>query len=219
MRTARYALLATLAFLGLWLGYVYHGNFVLKPTQDHTVVFIGDSITNHWDLPDTIGVYRVIKRGVDGETTSDMMARFETDVFQARPDKVFILGGINDIQTAYRADPQGLEAQLQKTARNIAIMTKWALKSDIEPVLCSVLPVGGNYSTLPPDEINAAVRKLNQFIEELARAEQVPYLNLGQVLSHPDRPLLKEEYFRPDGLHISPPGYGDLTNAVSNFLQ
>lgn len=218
LRTARYALFIALAFLGLWLGYGYHGNYVLKPVQEHKVVFIGDSITNHWDLPDTIGGYRVIKCGVDGETTFDMVERFKVDVHKVRPDKVFILGGINDIQLAYQSNPQDLDHELQKTAHNIKIMTESAQGADIEPVLCSVLPVGEHYSAAPPDDINAAVRKLNVSIEELAQTENVAYLDLGQVLSYPDRHQLKEEYARPDDLHISPLGYAQLTQAVTNFL-
>lgn len=218
MKTARYALFIIMAFLGLWLGYGYHGNYVLKPVQEHTVVFIGDSITNHWDLPDYIGEYRVLKRGVDGETTFDMAERFKADVHKIRPDQVFILGGINDIQLAYQSNPQDLDRELQKTAQNIKIMTELAQKADIAPVLCSVLPVGAHYSAAPPDEINAAVRKLNLYIQELAQTEKVTYLDLGQLLSYPDQHLLREEYARPDDLHISPLGYAQLTQAVTDFL-
>lgn len=218
MRTARYALLTALVFWGLWLGYVSHGNIVLKPAQTRAVVFIGDSITNHWDLPEFIAGYRVIKHGVDGDTTSDMVARFETDVLQASPDMVFILGGINDIQTAYMNAPDTMDAELRKTRDNIGMMTEWARRADIEPVLCAVLPVGAN-SALPPEEINTAVQRLNVFLEEIAGNEKVSYLDLGQALSYNDRHLLKEEYARPDGLHISPYGYQQLTLTVSNFLH
>ena len=39
----------------------------------------------------------IINKGISGDTTSGMLARFEKDVLDMKPDLVFLMGGSNDI--------------------------------------------------------------------------------------------------------------------------
>ena len=63
------------------------------------VVFYGDSITDNWGrrhgkfFPDQPW----INRGIGGQTTPQMLVRFQQDVVQLHPGAVVILAGINDI--------------------------------------------------------------------------------------------------------------------------
>lgn len=71
--------------------------------------------------------WRVINKGVNGETTAMVLHRFSTDVLAHQPDKVLILTGTNDFiyQTA-----SPLEA-----IKNIEQMVELAQTNGIEPVL------------------------------------------------------------------------------------
>ncbi|MGI6435922.1 MAG: SGNH/GDSL hydrolase family protein [Syntrophomonadaceae bacterium] len=70
------------------------------------IVFLGDSIT--WGFPwgpshswvsklETVLKAEVINQGINGNTTSDMLKRFERAVLQYEPTHVVISGGINDV--------------------------------------------------------------------------------------------------------------------------
>ncbi|MGE5416682.1 MAG: GDSL-type esterase/lipase family protein [Acidobacteriota bacterium] len=71
-----------------------------------TIVCIGDSITYgfpwgphvSWTekLADATG-YKVINRGINGNTTTEMLDRFFRHVVDKNPDYVIIMGGANDI--------------------------------------------------------------------------------------------------------------------------
>lgn len=66
-----------------------------------TVVFIGDSITVRWNIQDVVP--NAINMGLGGQTSCQMLERFQTDVLSNKPDFVVIEGGINDI--TYLANP------------------------------------------------------------------------------------------------------------------
>src|SRR6266545_5112304 len=50
----------------------------------------------HW-LMQAHADWRVLNRGVNGERSDQIRARFERDVLRARPDAVVIVAGVNDV--------------------------------------------------------------------------------------------------------------------------
>lgn len=71
--------------------------------------------------------WKVINKGVNGDTTAMVLHRFSTDVLAHQPDKVLILTGTNDFiyQTASPAE----------AAKNIELMIEMAIEKRIEAVL------------------------------------------------------------------------------------
>ena len=63
------------------------------------VVFMGNSITDSWIRvdPDFFERNGFLDRGISGQTTVHMLARFRSDVIDLKPQVVVILAGINDI--------------------------------------------------------------------------------------------------------------------------
>src|SRR5947199_9984723 len=94
------------------------------------IVFMGDSITDAWALPDK----NWINRGISGQTTPQMLVRFRPDVIALRPKVVVILAGTNDI--AGNTGPETPEM----IEDNLASMTELAQANGIKVVLSSVMP-------------------------------------------------------------------------------
>ena len=63
------------------------------------VVFIGDSITEGWYSapPSFFDANGFVARGISGQVTAQMLARFQCDVVALRPRAVVILAGTDDI--------------------------------------------------------------------------------------------------------------------------
>src|ERR1700736_4569658 len=61
------------------------------------VVFLGDSITDYWKLADYFPGKPYINRGIDGQTTPQMLVRFRQDVIDLHPKVLVVLAGTNDI--------------------------------------------------------------------------------------------------------------------------
>ena len=70
------------------------------------LVCLGDSLTYGYGVPrrdcwvsrvaECTG-HTLVNRGINGDTSGGMLARFGRDVLDERPDRVLLLGGANDI--------------------------------------------------------------------------------------------------------------------------
>jgi acyl-CoA thioesterase I len=67
------------------------------PVGENRVVFIGDSITDYWKLADYFPGKPYVNRGIDGQTTPQVLVRFRQDVLNLHPKVLVFLAGTNDI--------------------------------------------------------------------------------------------------------------------------
>ena len=70
-----------------------------KDRNEVTVVFMGNSIIEGWKQadPDFFSDPKLLNKGIGGQTTPQMLSRFERDVLDVHPKAVLILAGTNDI--------------------------------------------------------------------------------------------------------------------------
>ncbi len=184
------------------------------------VVFLGDSITRGWGTGEAATFFAdrpYLNRGIGGQTTEQMLARFPTDVLALTPAAVVILAGINDI-----AGNTGKRTPAQ-IAGNVASMVELALARGIRPLLLSVLPVSDatlagdrpqvRTGMFPPDIIYA----VNRALAAEARRLGVPLVATHAAMADVSGHLRKE--FTTDGLHLSPLGYAALAQLVEPALR
>jgi hypothetical protein len=113
-----------------------NGFFAANPTAKlPKVVFIGDDTTANWPMGDHPNW---INRGVAGDTTDQMLARFQTDVIDLHPDVVHILAGTED---AIQEDWQYSNQCGVDTCGNIGLMAQMAYDAGIKVVIGT--PLGG----------------------------------------------------------------------------
>ena len=165
------------------------------------IVLMGDSITSSWTgySPEFFSNNSyLINKGVSGETTPEMLNRFDADVLSLAPEAVIILAGINDIaqNTGY--------ISISETFNNIALMVDLAKKNNIKPVLCSVLPA--NELTWRP-EIKPAelVIELNQKLSAYCEKNNLVYIDYFSSMVGGSKELRSELTY--DGIHPDKKGY------------
>ena len=139
----------------------------------------------------------LLNRGIVGELTADMVDRFGCDVLGPRPDVVIILGGSNDLGWGMEPPP---------VARNLAGMYDEALKNGIRPVACTIPSVRGYDEGIRPR------LQLNELVKRYSRALGVACVDLFTATAD-SAGRLREEYSN-DGLHLSPPGYEAMADAI-----
>ena len=145
-------------------------------------VFMGDSITAYWSLPDH-------NAGIPGETTDQMLARFTTDVLSHSYKRVIILGGTNDTRVSFFVPSHVI--------KNLSEMVAMAQSFGIQAILCTVPP---NYSEARSEE---RIVELNQQIIALAAAKGLLLVDYFSVLDG------HRDYF-VDGLHPNESGYAAM---------
>jgi lysophospholipase L1-like esterase len=172
----------------------------LPKANEKRVVFMGNSITEGWIKkdPDFFSGKSYINRGISGQTTPQMLLRFQADVIALKPKVVVILAGINDI--AGNTGPSTLEM----IEDNISSMSVLAKSAGIKVILSSVLPAY-DFPWRPGLSPAEKVVALNKWIQNYASKNGFIYLDYYSPMVD-DRKGLKAEY-TTDGVHPNEKGY------------
>lgn len=166
------------------------------------VVLLGDSITEGFDVTKHFPGRRVLNRGIGADVIGNNMApddprgvlqRLDNSVFDCGATDVFILIGINDLNSGKTVDSmeEGYRTLLQRLRKH---------SPELRVHVQSVLPTRGDH-----DKQNAPVREFNARLQRLAAEYQCTYIDLHALLSDSEGRLKKE--FTNDGLHLTEGAY------------
>jgi lysophospholipase L1-like esterase len=181
---------------------------------ENRVVFLGDSITDYWNLADYFPGKPYINRGIDGQTTPEMLVRFRQDVIDLHPKVVVVLAGTNDI-----AGVTG-PTRNEDIEANYASMAELAQAHGIRMVFASVLPVH-NYTQDAKESFALRPRKrilaLNEWLRDYCVTNRLVYLDYFSALVD-DQGMLKRE-LADDGLHPTNAGYRIMASLAERAIQ
>lgn len=197
------------------------------PESVQTIVFLGDSLTEQggmvaaspqikpnsawtWAMAMLGQRFKVLKNaGIGGQTTTQILARFDADVTALNPGWVHILCGTNDV---------GVDVALAKT--NITAMLNKADLAGIRVILGTIPPrLPGSYTgTSKADTI-----ELNRWIVATARTRPnvilVNYFAALADVAGQFRSLTAGRNPTSDGVHLSGTGGFACGLALANALE
>jgi lysophospholipase L1-like esterase len=147
----------------------------------------------------------VRNRGVNGERSDEVRARFARDVTPANPEVVVILAGVNDV---YQGRPA------ESVERELEAMYDLARTAKISVVAASIIP----YNTATPDQ-NARMRAVNAWIRDYAERHvaSVTFCDTRAAVAAPGDP--DRLVSSPDDLHPSPDGYKLMADALEPAIR
>ena len=158
----------------------------------------------HWLMqahPD----WQVLNRGVNGERSDQIRARFPRDVAAAKPAVVVVIAGVNDIYQGRSAASVQRELEATYTAARAA---------KIIVVAGTIIP----FNVATADQ-NARMRAVNDWIRAYAAAHEadVVFCDTRAAVAAPGQPdrLLSS----PDDLHPSPDGYRRMAIALEPSIS
>jgi lysophospholipase L1-like esterase len=176
------------------------------------VVFYGDSITDGWGRRPETGTFfpgkPYVDRGISGQTTPQMLVRFEQDVVHLHPSAVVILAGTNDI--AGNTGPSTPEM----TEDNFAAMSDIASANGIKVVLASITPAD-HYPWKPGVDPVPAILEINRWLKDFCARKHLTYLDYYSALVDGKGGMKPGLSF--DGVHPTAAGYaimGPLAEAA-----
>jgi lysophospholipase L1-like esterase len=146
----------------------------------------------------------VLNRGVNGERTDQIRARWQRDVAAATPAAVVILAGVNDVY-------QG--RSVEHVTRNLRAMYDLAAAAGIPVVAGSIVP----YNTATAEQ-NANMRAINAWIRaEAERDAGIVFADTRAAVARDDDPdSLRGS---PDGLHPDADGYRRMARVIEAALS
>jgi lysophospholipase L1-like esterase len=176
-----------------------NADLLQQPASERRIVFMGDSITQNWGFADpayfTSGI---VNRGISGQTSPQMLARFRSDVIALRPAVVHLLGGVNDI--AGNTGPTTVE----DIEGNLASMVEIAQANGVRVVLATGLPAA-SFSWAPEIKPSRQILALNQWIRSYAANHDVVLADYYPALVSENGSMRSE--LSLDGVHPNKAGY------------
>ena len=145
----------------------------------------------------------VLNRGVNGERSDEIAARFDRDVAAHRPDVVIVIGGVNDVYQGRAVEH--VTMQLDHIYRR-------ALGQGMRVVAGSIVP----YNTATPDQ-NARMHAINDWIRITAdRKAGIRWVDTRRAAAAPDN--IDRLASSPDDLHPDIDGYRRMAEALMPAL-
>ena len=170
--------------------------------NENRAVFLGDSITDYWKLTDSFPGKPYINRGIDGQTTPQMLVRFRQDVIDLHPAVLVVLAGTNDV-----AGVTG-PTRNEDIEANYASMAELARLHHIRVVFASLLPVN-NYTEDSKESFALRPRErilaLNAWLKDYCAKNDLVYLDYFSAMID-DKGLLRRD-LSDEGLHPNAAGY------------
>ena len=181
---------------------------------------LGDSITHGGgsvSVPPSTVMYNwetycaipVKNLGRSGDTTAELLARFDNDVLPFRPEVLFIMAGVND----YRANILGWES-----VENLEAIRNKCERNGIKPVFLTPTPINPaqiqklNFISPPPEDWQEHQRFICEWI-----CDQEYFIDVNEKLTDDEGNLI--DMLSVDGLHPDADGKKIIGEAVAAWLD
>ena len=174
-------------------------------------LFLGDSITDFYDLDKYYNELPVVNSGISGNTTDDILNDMKKRAYQYNPSKVFLLIGTNDL--IHNKSNEEIVEKVEKIIEEIK-----ENRSKAEIYLQSIYPV--NYKLSPymvKNRKNDDIKEINEKLEDYCEDNDITYIDMYDLLKDKDDNFNSK--YTKDGLHPNDDGYEVITKELKKYLD
>ncbi|TVQ95059.1 MAG: hypothetical protein EA393_00260 [Bacteroidetes bacterium] len=167
-------------------------------------IFIGDSITEGFDLEKHFPGREFINHGISGFSSAEVLDAIHAGWFKNQADVVFLCVGTNDLARDYD------EAETMENIRKLVGKIREFSPEGVKIYLTSLFPTRHN-----PPRKNPVINQLNLEIHKLAVEENIQYLHLNPFFKDENGQL--KRVFTEDGLHLNDLAYSIWKEKIINL--
>ena len=181
-----------------------------KLVVDKNYLFLGDSITDYYNLDEYYNGKPVVNSGICGNTTTDILNNMDGRVYKYNPSKVFLLIGTNDLQKG--KDNKEIVSNIEEIIKDIK-RNRPSAKIYLE----SIYPVDEERSS-SQDRKNSDIKDINKKLKQYCCDNDIKYIDLYSKLVDKDGINLEDKYSK-DGLHLNSKGYEVVTSCLKKYID
>ena len=185
--------------------------FELLLKDSNVIVFLGNSLTQYFELAEILQNSSVRNRGIHGDMSAGVLQRL-SPIIKSQPKKIFIEIGINDLEqkvskAEFLLNYQRLIDTLQATCKGARLYVQ------------SILPVSDSSQRLQSycsPEMNRLIVEVNNELQQLASKKRCTYINVHQHLL---KGLELHPRYSVDGVHLSGEGYLQWAKVIKPYVE
>jgi lysophospholipase L1-like esterase len=171
-------------------------------TDSQSVVFLGASITQGWDLPRYFPEIHPINRGIGG-FVDDLMVNYKSNVLDLKPRAVVIKFCSINIR------PQIPVRHLKDAMQ---MMVELARAEGITPVVATVIPVGKPAARIGDFSVADTLAAFNEWVRSYAGANGLALIDYARAIQDEEGLLPRDCSIDP--VHINEKGYDIIAGAA-----
>ena len=172
-----------------------------KTKTDVDVVFIGDSLTDGYDIDSFYPDYVALNRGIGGDRIEWLIDRMVVSAYDVNPKVIVVLIAGNDVLA-------GRSTDYILTKYNELIDKIKTNLPDTRIIIQSHYPTGKDYA-----DKNAIMLELNRLEEKMASSKGCVFVDIYPHLLDDSGKLA--DNFTTDGVHINNDGYQIVTDLLT----
>lgn len=184
--------------------------------SDRLAVFLGDSRAAAWTPPNSAG-WAFANRGINGESSTQTLGRFERQITPLKPAVVIIQTGVNDLwnNQASQLSRSEVSTQVRNNLHEIMLRCR---QIHAQAVLATIFPLGRwtvFESWIDWQQVQDDISEINSELESL-KEDGVHVLHSAAALCGADG--FVQPRYSQDVLHLNAAGYQALDGALSQIL-
>jgi len=182
--------------------------FESLPDTKREIIFLGNSITDGGEWAELFKNEKIKNRGISGDITDGVLYRLD-EVVSSKPDKIFIMIGINDL--ARGKTPDYVLVNYSKILAKIKETTPGT-----EVYIQSVLPVNDEFGMfVNHTNKSKEIIEVNKGLKKMAVNFEYTFIDLTNTFSDSKGKLKKE--FSNDGLHLMGEAYLPCKSVIKKY--
>ena len=183
-----------------------------KIQKNENIVFLGDSITEYYPIDNIYVDLPIVKSGVAGYKTQDILDRMNDMVYRYNPTKVFLLIGTNDIT---RNKEEKKEEAVENIKEIIEKIQEKRKKAKI--YLESIYPVNEDIDEkMVGARDNDTIQEMNENLKSYCDEKNITYIDMYKELENEDQKFDKK--YTNDGLHPNDLGYAKISQVRVKYI-
>ncbi len=171
-------------------------------------LFLGDSLTEQYDIFKYFPDYRVINSGHGGDKTTDILEQMYERVYRYHPTDIFLQISTNDINFDRGTDD--IYEDIIEIIENIREELP-----DTTIYVESLYPCRGTWAE---NDRNDKRKEINKLLEEYCHEHDMIYIDMYPILKESDGEEISEQYVK-DGLHLNDKGYELISNELRKYMR
>lgn len=181
------------------------------PKSKNSIIFLGNSLTQNFELAELFQNLSIKNRGIIGDYTSTLFNRLEP-IIEEKPEKIFIEIGINDL---------GINLPNDSLVNNyVKIIDKLQSETPNSKIyIQSIFPVKNDsqyLKSITNPEVNKNVVLVNKELKSICEKKKMTYIDIYSSFELEGQMNPK---YSIDGVHLNGAGYLLWRDILKSFVE